>query len=300
MAWVREPAPRRIERRADRAQPVIGVPAIGVPENSALGFPQGENGMARMLTVAGVNLEIEERGEGRPLLFLHAGEGLAPERPWFDLLAARFRVIAPSHPGFGRSALPDWIGSVDDLAYLYLDLAAALKLHDAVLVGACFGGWIAAEMAVRDTRRFARLVLVDPVGIKVGGVTERDIADMHAIARTEFMRRAWADPTGGAIDTTKLPETELAAIARGRESLLLFGWKPYMHNPRLKHWLHRIDLPTLLLWGEQDAIVTPAYGERWRELVPEATLEVIPDAGHFHTGTAGRVCSPLVGVHAGT
>src|SRR5580692_4489153 len=244
-------------------------------------LPTGRGRMARTLTVAGVSLEIEELGEGKPLLFLHAGESLAPERPWLDLLAARFRVIAPSHPGFGRSALPDWIGSVDDLAYLYLDLAAALDLHDATLVGACFGGWIAAEMAVRDTRRFARLVLVDPVGIKVSGVTERDIADMHAITRTAFMQRAWADPTRGAIDTTKLPETELAAIARGRESLLVFGWKPYMHNPRLKHWLHRIDLPTLLLWGEQDGIVTPTYGERWRDFLPGATMEIIPDAGHY-------------------
>ena len=237
--------------------------------------------MSHMLTVAGVALEIEERGEGRPLLFLHAGEGLAPERPWLDLLAAKFRVIAPSHPGFGRSALPDWVGSVDDLAYLYLDLAVALDLQDTVLVGACFGGWIAAEMAVRDTRRFSKLVLVDPVGIKVGGVTDRDIADMHAMTREAFIRRAWADPARGVVDTTKLPETELAAIARGRESLLVFGWKPYMHNPRLKHWLHRIDLPTLLLWGAQDGIVTPEYGQRWRELVPGAVMEVIPDAAHY-------------------
>ena len=237
--------------------------------------------MTRTLTVAGLGLEIHERGEGRPLLFLHAGEGLAPDRPWLDMLAAKFRVIAPSHPGFGGSALPDWVGSVDDLAYLYLDLAAALDLQDAILVGACFGGWIAAEMAVRDTHRFARLVLVDPVGIKVSGVTERDIADMHAMTRTEFMRRACADPKRGAVDTTTLPETELAAIARGRESLLVFGWKPYMHNPRLKHWLHRIDLPTLLLWGEQDAIVTPSYGQRWQELVPGSKIDIIPDAGHY-------------------
>jgi pimeloyl-ACP methyl ester carboxylesterase len=237
--------------------------------------------MVRTLTVAGVSLEIEERGEGRPLLFLHAGEGLAPERPWLDRLATTFRVIAPSHPGFGHSALPDWVGSVDDLAYLYLDLAATLELRDTVLVGACFGGWIAAEMAVRDTRRFARLVLIDPVGIKVGGVTERDIADMHAMTRMEFLRRAWADPSRGEVDTTKLPEAELAAIARGRESLLVFGWKPYMHNPRLKHWLHRIDLPTLLLWGDQDAIVTPEYGQRWRDIIPQSTMEVIPDSGHY-------------------
>lgn len=237
--------------------------------------------MSHTRTVSGVSLEIEERGAGRPLLFLHAGEGLAPERPWLDLIAERFHVIAPWHPGFGRSALPDWVGSVDDLAYLYLDLARAMDLRDAVLVGACFGGWIAAEMAVRDSRAFGRLVLVDPVGIKVGGVTDRDIADMHAMSRDEVLHRAWADPARGSIDTTKLPESALAAIARGRESLLVFGWKPYMHNPRLKHWLHRIDLPTRLLWGAQDRIVTPAYGERWRAMIPGATMDIIPDAGHY-------------------
>ena len=146
--------------------------------------------MSRTISAAGVALELEERGSGQPLLFLHAGEGLEPGREWLDLLARRFRVIAPHHPGWGNSALPDWLMTVDDLAYLYLDLAHALELTDAVLVGACFGGWIAAEMAVRDTRRFAKLVLADPLGIKVGGITDRDIADMHAIPREEYMRLA--------------------------------------------------------------------------------------------------------------
>jgi pimeloyl-ACP methyl ester carboxylesterase len=92
---------------------------------------------------------------------LHRGEGLAPERPWLELLPLRFRVIAPWHPGYGNSPLIDGSGSVDDLAYLYLDLAEELKLDDAVLVGACFGGWIAAEMMVRSTARCSHLVLVD-------------------------------------------------------------------------------------------------------------------------------------------
>ena len=106
--------------------------------------------MSRQITVSGVRLEVEERGQGRPLLFLHAGEGLQANRPWLDLLAQHHHVIAPHHPGFGGSALPDWLGTVDDLAYLYLDLAAELKLEKAVLAGASFGGWIAAEMAVRN------------------------------------------------------------------------------------------------------------------------------------------------------
>lgn len=233
------------------------------------------------MQVAGVELEIVERGQGRPLLFLHAGEGLAPERPWLDALAANYRVIAPTHPGFGKSAPPEWLSSVDDLAYLYLDLADQLGLEDAVLAGACFGGWIAAEMAVRSTRRFGKLVLIDPLGIKHGGRDVRDIADMHGTPKAEYLKLAWADPAKGAIDYTQLPETELARIVRARDAFTLFGWKPYMHNPRLKRWLHRIDRPTLLLWGERDGIVTPAYGEGWRAAIPGAKLDIITGAGHF-------------------
>jgi pimeloyl-ACP methyl ester carboxylesterase len=237
--------------------------------------------MTRTVTIAGVSLELEERGDGTPLLFLHAGAGLQPQREWLDLLAQRFHVIAPYHPGWGDSALPDWLSTVDDLAYLYLDLATALGLEQATLVGACFGGWIAAEMAIRNTHRPTKLVLVDPLGIKVGGVLDRDIADMHAMTRDEYIRLAWADPAKGLSDLTQLPVTELAYIARGREAFARFGWKPYMHNPHLKRWLHRIDIPTLLLWGEQDGIVGTAYGEAWRAEIPGARMEVIPGAGHF-------------------
>lgn len=237
--------------------------------------------MARMVTVCGVELEIEERGSGTPLLFLHAGEGLAPERPWLDLLAKRHRVIAPWHPGFGGSALPDWIGTVDDLAYLYLDLAKQLGLEKAVLVGTCFGGWIAAEMAVRSTAVFSRLVLAAPLGIKVGGREQRDISDMHAITRADFLSRAWADPKHGAMDPSQMSDAELQRIVRGREALALFGWKPYMHNPRLKRWLHRIDKPTLLVWGDKDRIVAPAYGEAFADAIPGAKLDILPGCGHY-------------------
>jgi pimeloyl-ACP methyl ester carboxylesterase len=237
--------------------------------------------MSRSLTVSGVTLDIQDRGTGRPLLFLHAGEGLRPDLPWIDKLAQTHRVIAPSHPGFGASALPDWFGTVDDIAYLYLDLIRAMDLKDVVLVGACFGGWIAAEMAVRNTAALSRLVLVAPLGIKVGGHLDRDITDMHAITRADLMRKAWADPAKGEIDYTKLSDTELAGVARGRESLALFGWKPYMHNPRLRRWLHRIDIPTQLIWGDRDGIVSTTYGEAWRAEIPNATMRVIQGAGHY-------------------
>ncbi len=251
--------------------------------------------MSKRVSVAGVDLELIERGEGPPLLFLHAGEGLWPDRPWLELLAKRYRVIAPFHPGYGTSALPDWFGSVDDLAYLYLDLAASLGLEDATLVGSCLGGWIAAEMAVRSTARFSRLVLVDPLGIKVGGRNDRDIADMHAMPRADYLKLAWADPAKGEVDFTRLPETELAAIVRGREAFALYGWKPYMHNPRLRRWLHRIDRPTLLLWGAEDRIVTPAYGEGWAKRDRGRQARGDPESRPFPALGAARSIRPAAG-----
>src|SRR5262249_55948589 len=143
--------------------------------------------MTRTLSLAGTGLELVERGQGRPLLFLHAGEGLAPGRPWLDLLSRRYRVIAPSHPGYGVSPLiDDGAGGIDDLAYLYLDLATELDLENAVLVGADLGGWIAAEMMVRSTPPLFSLVLVSPPRLKLRGRDQRDIADFHAITPPEY------------------------------------------------------------------------------------------------------------------
>jgi pimeloyl-ACP methyl ester carboxylesterase len=241
-----------------------------------------EDIMTRTISLAGTSVEVVERGKGRCLLFLHPGQGLAPERPWLDLLGERYRVIAPWHPGYGNSPLIDeGAGGVGDLAYLYLDLAAQLGLKDAILVGSCLGGWIAAEMMVRSTARFCGVALVAPLGIKLRGRDERDIADMHAMTQDEYLWSAWADPAKNEIDFAVLTDSELAAIVRGREAFALYGWKPYMHNPRLKRWLHRIDLPTLLLWGAEDGIVTPAYGEGWQRAIPGATMEIISGAGHF-------------------
>ena len=237
--------------------------------------------MPSTITIAGVELEVDQRGSGPDLLFLHAGEDLIGPRPWLDGLAKTFRVTAPSHPGFGGSKLPDWVGSVEDLAYLYLDLADKLKLERATLVGCSFGGWIAAEMLVRSTARFANAVLAAPLGIKVSERTTRDIADMHGMSRAEFLSAAWAEPAKGEINAEALSDAELRGLVGGREALCLYGWRPYMHNPRLKPWLHRIDKPVQLVWGAADRILSPAYKEGWSASLPHARAVTIAGAGHF-------------------
>ena len=234
------------------------------------------------LTVHGVRLEIVERGQGRPILWLHGEEGLDPGAPFLDLLAAHGSVLAPSHPGFGRSPDVGSIDTVDDLSYLYLDLLAERNLRDVVVIGSSLGGWVAAEMAVKCSDRLGGLVLVAPLGIKVGDREARDIPDIFALPPDEVVRLQYRDPVRAAVDHTKLSDDQLTVIARNREATALYAWEPYFHNPKLRQRLHRITPPTLLLWGADDRFVTAAYyGAAYRSAIPGARFETIDGAGHF-------------------
>src|SRR5690349_1300429 len=137
------------------------------------------------IEIAGIAVETELAGSGPPRLFLHGGDYAALNRGFLDRLARRVRVVAPRHPGFGNTPRPDWFRRVDDIAFLYLDLLDRLDLHDALLVGHSFGGWVALEMAVRSQARLGRLVLIDTLGLKFGGREERDIADVYALPADE-------------------------------------------------------------------------------------------------------------------
>jgi pimeloyl-ACP methyl ester carboxylesterase len=234
------------------------------------------------VSVHGVTLELLERGQGRPILWIHGEDGLDPSAPFIDLLAAHGRVVAPSHPGFGHSPDASNIDSVDDLAYLYLDLLAERNLRDVLVIGSSLGGWIAAEMAVKSSERFGGLVLVAPLGIKVGDRETRDIPDIFALPPDEVTRLQYRDPARAALDPTKLSDDQLTVIARNREATALYAWEPYFHNPKLKRWLHRVGVPTLLLWGADDRFVTAAYyGAAYRAAIPGARFETIDGAGHF-------------------
>jgi pimeloyl-ACP methyl ester carboxylesterase len=238
--------------------------------------------MSGWLTVQGVQLECIERGHGRPILWLHGEEGLDPAGPVLDRLATYGHLLAPSHPGFGHSPEAASVDTVDDLAYLYLDLLAQRGLGDAVVVGCSLGGWIAAEMAVKSTERVARLILVAPLGIKVGDRETRDIPDIFALHPDEVLRLQYYDPARARLDHSALSDDRLTVIARNREATAFYAWEPYFHDPKLRARLHRITVPTLLLWGADDRFVAANYyGAAYQEAIPGAGLETIPRAGHF-------------------
>jgi pimeloyl-ACP methyl ester carboxylesterase len=233
------------------------------------------------ISVNGAKLELIDRGRGRPILFLHPHIGIEPSAPVLALLADGGRLVAPSHPGFGRSELPPTLTTVDDLAYFYLDAMDELDLEQALVVGVSFGAWIAAAIAVKSTARMSRLVLANPVGIKVGDRESRDILDVFAMTETEFREKSFADPAAAERDYRALGEDELRIVARNAESAARFAWSPYMHDPKLKQRLHRIRIPTLLLWGSADKLIDESYGRAFCAAIPGAKFERIDDAGHF-------------------
>jgi pimeloyl-ACP methyl ester carboxylesterase len=245
------------------------------------------------LRVGPLDLEVLRRGpngaDRRPILLIHGVNPISPKAPFLDLLAEHGEIIAPSHPGFGLSPRPDDFDTMYDLVHLYRELLDSLPGQVAVL-GFSFGGWIAAEVAAGGSAKLDRLVLVDPVGIKLGGREERDIVHFFNTNPAELNSRSWHAPAKrpagiyglgwqAAIDDS-MSDAEMTVLARNWDALCLYAWRPHMYNPQLTHWLRRIAVPSLVLWGASDRIVTPDYGRGYCALIPGARFATIEEAGH--------------------
>jgi pimeloyl-ACP methyl ester carboxylesterase len=252
---------------------------------------------SRTVEIAGMELDYLEAGAGPVLLFLHSGWGPKfKSSAYLTRLSQRFRVIAPFHPGFGLRARPEHFRDVGDLAYLYLDWFEQMKLENVLLIGASFGGWIALEIGVRCTHRLSGLVLSGPVGIKVGDRETRDYADFLAVDDQTRGALEFADPEFQTTEFTSSSDEDLLIAVRGREAEAHYGWKPFMHNPQLKQWLHRIDVPTLVLRGAADQIVAKHNHEAYPSLMPNARLAVVAHAGHHvHIDNPGGFAEEILG-----
>jgi pimeloyl-ACP methyl ester carboxylesterase len=234
--------------------------------------------------------EILRRGRGQPILLIHGIHPVSPAALFVDLLAKHGEVIAPSHPGFGASPRPPDFDTMYDLVHGYLDVLDAIDGDGVTVIGFGFGGWIAAELATLRPRKLKRLVLVDAVGIKVSGREQRDIVHFFNTAPDELNRCAWHDPASRprgiyglgwqATISDEMTDAEMITMALNWDSLCLYGWRPHMFNPQLAYWLRRIGVPTLVLWGGSDRIVTPDYGRAYSRLIPGSTFAVIEAAGH--------------------
>jgi len=232
------------------------------------------------LTVHGIGLEALRSGSGRPILALHGFDTIDPAVPFLDLLGRHGEITAPSSPGFGNSPRPKDFDTIYDLVHLYLAALDELPGDKVTLIGLSFGGWLAAEVATACSHRLDKLVLVDPLGIKVSDRETPDILDIFNKSPDEVRRRRWHDPDRFAPDYNTMSDEELVVRARDREALCLYAWRPYMYNPQLPRWLVRIKVPTMLVWGASDRVVTPDYGRAYARLIPNSRFTLIEGAGH--------------------
>ena len=241
------------------------------------------------IDVKGQKLKLKEDGGGPVVLFLH-GAGGSSWNPMLKLLAETHRVIAPEHPGFGRSPTPDWMMSVGDLAFFYLDMLEVMGLRDVHLAGHSLGGWTAAEIAIRNTTRLKSLTLMSPAGCR-SQVPFGDIFLWNAetTTRAQFFDQKLADER-----IKLLPQADLDVQLQNKATVARLAWNPRLHNPQLPHWLHRIDIPTLLVWGREDKIVPFACAKPFTDNIKGARLVALPETSHaLHTERATECSAAL-------
>jgi pimeloyl-ACP methyl ester carboxylesterase len=233
------------------------------------------------LNVAGTDLVVVKGGSGKPLLIFHDELGYPGWMPWNEALAKERTLLIPLQPGFGRTPRLEWVKNYRDLGGFYAMVLREMKLEPIDVIGFSAGGFIAAEMAACDPRIFSHLVLVAPMGLKP---TEGEIADIFPLTIRSYLRMTVADPAipeFGQIYGGEMTPQQFEAFEDARAETARLGWEPYMHDPSLSYVLRGVkNLPTLLVWGQQDAIVPKGCIEAYRRALKEAKVAEIAKAGH--------------------
>jgi len=229
--------------------------------------------------VFGYPLRYWRKGRGPAVVILSGAGGPEIMVPLAEELAQNFDVILPEHPGFGQADAPAWCERVPDLAYFYAEAFEQLKLRDVALVGHSLGGWIAAEMAVRDAHNMRALVLVSAAGI---AVPHAPPADNFLWSRPETLKRFFFDQTlADRMLDKPLTDEQLSLNIKRLQCVARLVWKPRWHNPELQRWLRRIKAPTHIIWGSDDNLFPAAYAPAFQAAIPGATVDIIKKCGHL-------------------
>jgi pimeloyl-ACP methyl ester carboxylesterase len=230
-------------------------------------------------------------GKGETAVFLHGGAGLAVWTPFFQSVASKYALRVPEHPGFGQSDNPEWLQSIADLALFYLDYLADNDLRNVHLIGNSFGGWIAAELAMRDSSRLKSLTLIGPSGIAPsGGAKDIFRWSYEENLRNLFHNQAIAERMLGQPPTIE----QVAAQIKNQTTVVRLGAASRLCNPDLPRWLHRIPVPAHLLWGEHDKLCPAETASIWADHLPNAKVTIVKDAGHLPHAEKADIVGPAV------
>jgi pimeloyl-ACP methyl ester carboxylesterase len=244
-----------------------------------------------------VRTQVLVGGDGPPLLYLHAVLGLSWD-PFLDSLAEHHTVYAPYLPGTAPGD-PDSHKAIEDLGDLtlvYDEICDALGIASTAVVGHSFGGMVATELAATFPSRVSKLVTFCPIGLWTEG---RAWTNPYLLELSELAAAAFADPSGpvaaAALTLPTDPEAAGEAIIAMNWAMGVAGkyWWPIPDRGLAKR-IHRVTAPTLVIWGEQDGLIDPAYAQDFGRLISTCTVEVLPNAAHIPQLERLDVVAPMV------
>ena len=242
-------------------------------------------GQPETIDIAGKSIVMMHGGDEKatPFVYLHSALGESTMwLPFFQSFSRKFRIYVPTHPGFARSGGFEQIADIEDMAFHYIDMLDALGLDQVCLGGVSLGGWLAAEIAVRWPERVKKLWIADAPGLRVEGTPLGDLFRLMQ-NREKLRELLFFDPKGpmASLVIRDNPDDQMMLYAFQAMSVLarMIWQRPY--DPKLAGRLRRIACPTLLLWGDHDMLVPPAYGEAYQKAIPGAELKLIKNCGHL-------------------
>ena len=235
-----------------------------------------------IVEAAGGQLRVLKGGSGSPLIILHDELGHPGWLPFHEALAQNHTLYLPCHPGFGHTDRIDWVMTMRDFAGWYLEALDDLNWGSLPILGYGLGGWLAAEMAVMCPQQFSKLIVAGAPGIKP---PEGEIFDMFMVVARDYIAKSFYDGDRSApfqaIFGADATPAQLEQWEYAREEASRLTWRPYMHYPGLAPLLHRLKrLPTLVIWGREDAIVPLSAGQAYHQAIPGSQWVVLDQCGH--------------------
>ena len=241
-------------------------------------------GNLEMIDVRGRATQVLHGGEGPPFVYLHSALGEAVWLPFLEAWSKQFEVFAPAHPGFAKSEGFDQIDTIEDMAFHYVELFDTLGLERVHLGGVSLGGWIAAEFACRWPERVERLWIADAPGLWLDDHPPFDLfryANDVPVMRQKMFHQPQSFLAEMIVkDLSEVNEETMLAAYQSMTVLARLLWDRH-HDPKLASRLHRVQCPTLILWGESDGLISPEHGKAYQRLLPNAQLTILPECGHL-------------------